>query len=68
MEIVDISTTEEMVLNPEYVGLRHARIEVYVEDEHYPIECGVIRVWNNDGLFERLRELIEGCLNGKKES
>jgi hypothetical protein len=51
-----------MVLNPEYKGLRTARIEVYTSDRHYPYEVGRIEVWNNDKLFEEVRDIIEGKL------
>jgi len=60
MEIEFISTTEEMVLNPEYKGLRTARIEVYTKNRHFPYEVGRIEVWNNDQLFEEVRDVIEG--------
>lgn len=57
--IEDISLTEELVLNPEYAGERYARIEVYVNGKKFPIECGYIRVKDNDILFEELRERLE---------
>jgi hypothetical protein len=62
MQIEYIGTTEEMVLNPEYKGLRTARIEAYTSDRHYPYEVGRIEVWNNDKLFEEVRDIIEGKL------
>lgn len=59
MKIIDISTTEEMVMNPKYAGWRYARIEVDVEGEHYPVEVGYIKVWKDDLLFESVRDKIE---------
>lgn len=59
MDIEHVTTTEEMVLNPEYRGLRTARIEVFVKGKHYPYEVGRIKVWNNDKLFCKVRDLIE---------
>ena len=59
MKITGITTTEEMVMNSDYKGLRSARIEVFVEDEHYPRECGRIEVMNDDEFFSKLRDVIE---------
>jgi hypothetical protein len=59
MDIEYITTTEEMVLNPDYKGLRVARIEVFVEGEHFPKEVGRIKIWNDDLLFQKVRDLIE---------
>jgi len=60
MKILHVGTTEEMVLNPEYRGLRTARIEVHTDrpGEHYPSEVGRIDVWNDDELFMAVREAI----------
>jgi len=57
--IVNVSTTEECVLNPKYEGWRYARIEVYIEGEHYPQEVGYIRVYDNPKLFEAIRDKLE---------
>jgi hypothetical protein len=60
MEIEYITTTEEMVLNPDYKGLRVARIEVFVEGEHFPKEVGRIKIWNG-----QLLPALAGSLSGQ---
>jgi len=59
MNITNISTIEEMVMNPKYEGWRYARIEVIIEGQQYPVECGYIKVFNDDLLFDTIREKIE---------
>ena len=53
MKITHVDTTEEMVLNPKYKGLRVARIEIWTdrEGQHYPYEVGRIEVFEDDELF-----------------
>jgi len=58
IEIEYLTSTEEMVLNPEYRGLRQARIEVYIKGKTFPEEVGHIRVWNDDELFAKVIDLI----------
>lgn len=58
-KIIDISTTEDFVMNPEFEGWRYARIEVYIKGQHYPVECGYIKIYNNNLLFEAIRDKIE---------
>jgi hypothetical protein len=60
--IEHITTTEEMVLNPDCRGLRVARIEVFVKGEHYPREPGRIEVWNDPEFFDEVRDLIESAI------
>lgn len=66
ISITYITTTEEMVLNPDYKGLRQARIEVWTDEEgqHYPHEVGYIHVWNNAELFDAVRDAIESKRGG----
>jgi len=59
IKITFISTTEEMVMNSDFAGWRYARIEVFLKGEEYPVECGYIKVYNNDELFEAVRERLE---------
>jgi len=59
MKITLITTTEELVLNPDYKGWRVARIEVFVEGQFYPYEVGRIETFEDDELFEKVRERIE---------
>lgn len=59
MKIIGISTTEEMVMNPKADGWRYARIEADVEGEHYPIQCGYIKIYKNDLLFQAVIDKIE---------
>jgi len=58
IEIQYIGTTEELALNPEFRGLRQARIEVYIKGKTFPEEVGHIRVWNNPSLFQAVIDLI----------
>lgn len=61
MKITCISTVEEFVLNPDYNGLRVARIEVWTDNpkQHYAYEPGQIKVWNDDELFMAVRDYLE---------
>jgi len=61
VNVTDIVTTEEAVLNEKYRGLRQARIEVWTDrdEQHFPYEVGHIRVWHDDELFDVVREAIE---------
>jgi hypothetical protein len=57
-----ITTTEEMVMNPDYKGWRQARIEVWTDDpnQHFAYEVGHIRLFEQPELFDAVREAIEG--------
>ena len=67
-KITAILTTEEMVLNPKYKGLRTCRIEVWTDrpgqDFHY--EVGRIEVSKDDELFDAIREAIHRGLDNHK--
>lgn len=62
MKVYHLSTIEEIVLNPQYKGWRIARIEAYVDGEHYPVEVGHIRIYNNDELFNEIYNIIDNCV------
>jgi len=62
MKVKYVTTTEEMVMNPDYKGLRVARIEVWTDNKRqvFPYEVGRIEVFNDNELFDAVREAIEG--------
>lgn len=62
MKVTYISTTEEMVLNPDYKGWRIARIEVWTDrkDQRFAYEPGRIEVFEDDELFDALCDALEG--------
>lgn len=63
MEIVDVSTTEEGVCNPEYEGWQYARIEVTFSGDKFPREVGYIKVFKDSEVFDKVREALENiCL------
>jgi len=64
--ITHITTTEEYWPG-QREGVRTARIEVWTDepDQHYLLDVG--RITAETGLFEELRELIEGALEEERE-
>lgn len=52
-----LTTTEEMVLNPDYAAMRQCRIELL--GETYPDEIGTLRIYGHPELFDYIRNLIE---------
>lgn len=55
--IKQLTTTEEMVLNPAYAGMQQCRIELL--GEVYPEEIGTLRIYGHPDMFNYLRTLIE---------
>lgn len=51
------SVVEEMIMNPDFYGVRAGRIEIYDPDEQYPID--EIRFILPEEIYEDFREAID---------